>query len=105
MTHDPMKKNGASGPSVSRRRLVRAAGLAGPAVITLRSGQAWALSNCASTGQTYMQPSQSSTGNVSTHVEMGSDGTYELFGQGSVYEPGPGQVDSGLNVGSLSYSC
>lgn len=37
------------GRGVDRRRrlLVRAASLAGPAVITLQSGRAWAVSNCA----------------------------------------------------------
>ncbi|NBD96454.1 MAG: hypothetical protein GVY11_08275 [Gammaproteobacteria bacterium] len=30
-----------------RRRLIRVASLAGPAVITLQSGRAWAVSNCA----------------------------------------------------------
>lgn len=32
--------------NVRRRRFVRAASLAGPAVITLQSGHAWAVSNC-----------------------------------------------------------
>ena len=98
MSHDPGKAGKASKGSVTRRRLVRAAGLAGPAVITLHSGQAWALSNCAPPGHT---------------SQTGGGQTYGLSGQSSMSQGqlgGPTDPLGGFDndvagLTNLSYSC
>lgn len=81
--------------SSSRRRFVRAASLAGPAVITLRSGRAWALSSCGVATQQFQLFGHSST----SQGGSGSGGqTPAIFGQGMDSD----QIDGLTN---LSYSC
>ena len=84
--------------SSTRRKFVRAASLAGPAVITLKSGRAWALSNCAT--QTQSQQFQI-FGHSSTYqpTPTSPDHAPLIFGQGG------GDSDQIDGLTNLSYSC
>ena len=110
MTNDPMKNKDTSRGSMTRRRLVRAAGLAGPAVITLRSGQAWAASNCTVGSQPTNTPNPTGTNGYSgSQIQSGGGSPYGLYGAGSSYQSASGEPSEPIvylsGRDSVRYSC
>lgn len=81
-----------------RRRFVRGASLAGPAVITLQSGRAWAVSNCQADSQGFLGFSPYREAD-SVAVETDGDA---LYGDHSRYYGESSQIEALVN---LSYSC
>ena len=84
--------------NVRRRRFVRVASLAGPAVITLQSGRAWAVSNCQADTQGFLGFSRYPE---SDPLALEGEGD-AISADSSRYYGESSQIEALVN---LSYSC